>query len=117
MSALLRVLLFLVSVFTAVYISRKLRYSQIQIMDAVFWIGLSFLFVILSVFPRIAIFISKGIGIDSPANFVFLVIIFLLLIKCFLLSIKVSQMEDKLNNLVQEIAIRDNQKNNERGSI
>lgn len=105
-------MLLLVSIFTAIYISKKLRSSQIQITDAVFWIGISFLFIGLSIFPGIAIFISKKIGIDSPANFIFLVIIFLLLIKCFLLSIKVSQMEDKLNNLVQEIAIRDN-KNNE----
>lgn len=80
-------------------------------MDTIFWIGMSLLLVILSIFPKLASQVSKRIGIDSPVNFVYLVIIFLLLIKCFLLSIKVSQIEDKFNNLVQEIAIRDNKKN------
>ena len=40
----------------------------------------------------------------------FLLVIFLLLIRCFQMSIRISQLEDKLKNLVEELAIRENDK-------
>jgi hypothetical protein len=42
---------------------------------------------------------------QAPVNFVFLVIIFILLIKAFMQTIEHSQLEDKLNHLAQKIAI------------
>jgi hypothetical protein len=50
------------------------------------------------------------IGIESPANFVFLVIIFILLLKVFMMSLKISLLEHKLRTLVQNVAIEDNKK-------
>lgn len=107
MSIALRLMLFAASILTCVYIARKLKKSQIQVTDTVFWIGLSVLFIILSVFPEIAGFLSSFMGFQAPVNFIFLLIIFLLLIKSFLLSIRVSQLEDKIRNLVEELAIRE----------
>lgn len=107
MSIALRVMLFAASVLTCIYIARKLKKSQIQVVDTVFWIGLSVLFIILSIFPEIAGFLSSVMGFQAPVNFIFLLIIFLLLIKSFLLSIRVSQLEDKIRNLVEELAIRE----------
>ncbi len=43
----------------------------------------------------------------SPANFIFLVIIFLMIEKLFTLSIIVSQLEDKVSVLAAELALRD----------
>lgn len=107
MSIALRVMLFAASVLTCIYIARKLKKSQIQVVDTVFWIGLSVLFIILSIFPEIAGFLSSVMGFQAPVNFIFLLIIFLLLIKSFLLSRRVSQLEDKIRNLVEELAIRE----------
>lgn len=107
MSIALRVMLFAASILTCGYIARKLKKSQIQVIDTVFWIGLAVLFILLSVFPEIASFLSALMGFQAPVNFVFLLMIFLLLIRCFLLSIRISQLEDKLRNLVEELAIRD----------
>lgn len=107
MSIALRIMLFAVSVLTCVYIARKLKKSQIQIIDTVFWIGLSAIFIILSIFPNIAFFFATIMGFQAPVNFIFLLMIFLLLIRCFLLSIRVSQLEDKLRNLIEELAIRE----------
>lgn len=56
MSIALRVMLFVASVVTCAYIARKLKKSQIQVMDTVFWIGLSVIFIFLSIFPDIAVF-------------------------------------------------------------
>lgn len=107
MSLGLRIILFIAAVMTCVYISRKLKKSQIQIMDTVFWIGLSVVFVVFAAFPQIAAYLSDLLGFIAPVNFIFLMTIFLLLIRCFLLSIRVSQLDDRLKNLVEELAIRE----------
>lgn len=108
MSIALRVMLFVASILTCIYIARKLKKSQVQVMDTVFWIGMAILFIMLSAFPEIAGFLSTLMGFQAPVNFIFLLMIFLLLIKSFLLSIRVSQLEDRLKNLVEELAIREN---------
>lgn len=108
MSVFLRIILFIASVLTCIYIARKLRKSQIQVMDTVFWIGISVIFIVLSIFPQIAVWVSELMGFQAPVNFIFLLMIFLLLIRCFLLSIRVSQLDDKVRNLAEEIAIREN---------
>lgn len=108
MSIALRLLLLIASIFTFLYIVRKLRKSQLQVMDTVFWIVLSTILIVLSIFPQIAYWIANILGIQSPVNFIFLLIIFMLMIRNFLLTIKVSQLEDKLKTLVEELAIREN---------
>ncbi len=49
--------------------------------------------------------VSDLLGIESPANFVFITIIFVLLINQFFTTIKLSQTEMKLRDLVERIAI------------
>lgn len=107
MSVSLRVILFVASILTCMYISRKLKKSQIQIMDTIFWIVLSTIFVLFAIFPQIVTWISDKLGFIAPVNFVFLIMIFLLLLRCFLLSIKISQLDDKIRNLVEELAIKE----------
>lgn len=107
MSIVLRLILLVSSVLTSMYITRKLRKSQVQIMDTVYWFGLAAIFVIFAAFPGIVKWISHLMGFEAPVNFVFLFIIFLLLIRCFLLSIRVSQLDERLRNLAEEIAIRE----------
>lgn len=110
MSASLRVILFIASILTCAYITRKLRKSQVQIMDTIFWFGLSTVFILFATFPQFVTWISKLMGFAAAANFVFLVTIFLLLIRCFLLSIRVSQLDERLKNLTEELAIREAEK-------
>ena len=112
MSIGLRIVLLVASVMTCAYISRKLKKSQIQIMDTVFWIGLSVICCNIAAFPQIVACLSNLLGFMAPVNFVFLSIIFLLLIRCFLLSIRVSQLDDRLKNLVEELALREKENGN-----
>jgi len=79
-----------------------------QIEDSLFWIFFSIILVLVSIFPDIAYFISRLLGIGTPVNFVFLAMIFILLFKVFSMSIKISQLEYKIKNLVQQIAIKNN---------
>ena len=104
MSLTLRCILLLVSLLSCAYALRRIRKSQMQIDDALYWIIISVLLVVVSIFPGIATSFSTLVGIESPANAVFLSIIFLLLIKLFTLSVQVSQLNQKIRILSHEAA-------------
>ena len=105
MSLPLRVMLIVASVMTAFYIRRKIRKSQLQIADVLFWIFFAIAMILMSVFPEAVAWFTKIIGVQSPVNFVFLVVIFLLIVRCFSLSVKVSSLEAKLDNLVEDVSV------------
>lgn len=108
MSWMLRVVLILASLGTTFFMIKRIRQSKLQIEDSIFWIVFSLLLIILSVFPGIADLLANALGIYSTVNFVFLFFIFILLIKQFLLTIKLSQMETKMRGLAQKLAIEEN---------
>jgi len=110
MSLTIRIILIIVSILTMLYAIRKIRKSQMEIADVFFWIISSIGLVILSVFPQIATFFANLIGIQSELNFIYISIIFVIILKLFSLSIEVSQLKVKLRSLIQEIALRDNEK-------
>ena len=51
--------------------------------------------IILSIFPQIAFFVARLIGVISTANIVFAAIIFMLIILVYVLFNKVSMLEEK----------------------
>jgi len=103
----LRILLIISSVVMITAVVLRIRKSKFQIHDGIFWFLLSILFLTLSIFPQIALRLSELIGVESPANLVFLGILSLLLVKNFLLSIKVSLLESNLLKLTQRVAVED----------
>lgn len=106
----LSVLLIAVSILTLLYIVRKIRHSKMNISDSIYWIVFSVLMIIFSVFPQIIISIASLIGIQSPQNLLFLLIIGLLVLKVFLMAIKMSQLQDKITLLAQKFAIEEFEK-------
>ena len=101
----LRILLVVASVFMLLAVVLRIRKSKFQIRDGIFWFLLSALFLFMSIFPQIIISLSELIGIESPANLVFLSIIALVLAKNFLLSAKISQLEHNLMKLTQHMMV------------
>lgn len=92
------------------FVVRKIKKSEMQADDSVFWFFFAASFVLLALFPQIAYFFADLFGIESPANFIFLYAIGILLIRVFSLSTKVAHLRLKLNTLVQELALRDSDK-------
>jgi hypothetical protein len=105
MSVMLRVCLIAASVLTMILMMQKIRRSKVQIEDALFWVFFSFILILFSVFPKVAYLLSDLVGTEAPSNCIFLLVIFLLLVKVFSLSVRISQLETKLKELVQKIAI------------
>ncbi len=107
MSLVLRILLIIASVLVLAFVLKKIRKTQLYIDDAIYWIVFSFLLVVISIFPQVAVWASELLGIESPANFVFLFVLFIVLIKLFQISIELSVQKHRLNRLVQKLAIMD----------
>ena len=105
MTTILRCLLILFSIITSIVVINRIRKSKMQIDDAVFWVVFSVMLIVFAVFPRIIYILTDITGIQSPANLMFLVIIFVLILKIFSMSIKISVLESKLVKLVQELAL------------
>ncbi len=115
MTIVVRICLILVSLITLFYMMRKIRNSKLQIEYSLFWIVFSVLLLIISIFPQIIIWIADVLGIVSPANLIFVFIIFILLLKLFMMTIELSQLENKVKNLIQQIALKEKENEDKAG--
>ena len=103
----IRVCLVIGSLVAAGYILRRVRQAKVQIEDTIFWLVFSLILLLLAVFPGIAYWASSLLGFISPINFVYVVIIFLLLAKQFFMSIRLSQLDSKLRILTEQVALNE----------
>ena len=113
MSVALRICLILLSVSSLFYIIKKIRYSKMQIEYAIFWIVLSLIMIVMAVFPQIIYRITMFMGMISAANVVYLFIIGVLLLKVFMMTIEISNLENKVKELVQQIGISEKERRDE----
>ena len=105
MSGILRIFMILGAVFLMVFMIKRIRQAKMKIEYTVFWIIFSGILVLMGVFPQLLYWISKMLGFQSPINMVYLVVIFVLIVKLFLTSVQISQLENKVDSLTQQVAI------------
>ncbi|GFI36506.1 DUF2304 domain-containing protein [Lachnospiraceae bacterium 50-23] len=105
MSGFLRILLVIGAVLLMIFMVRRIRQSKLKIEYSIFWIIFSGVLVVMGSFPQFFYVVSKLLGFQSPINMIYLVIIFILIMKLFLMSIQISDLETKVDSLVQQIAI------------
>lgn len=103
----IRIVLFVGSVLSFFIVVRNIKKRKIRMEDGIFWIVIGFMLVVLSIFPQIAVWLAGVFGVQSASNFVFLLVIFLLGAHQFTLSIKISGLNVKLSELVQNEAVTD----------
>lgn len=101
----LRIVLFVMALLTFGYMTIKVRDSKIRLEDSLFWFCFSGLLLMASIFPQVFFWLSGLVGTFSVSNFVFLFFIFVLLIVCFRLSVRISLLDSKLRELTQQLAI------------
>ena len=116
MTFLFRIILIIVSAAITILVLRRVARSRAKIEDSIFWLGLCLLFIILSVFPNISLFFADLIGVQSPVNFIFLFFIFVLTMKLFSSSIRISKLEMQVQELSQAIAINEKEAADEQRS-
>lgn len=101
----LRVILIAAALCLVVFLLTSIRKSKMSIDDSLFWMGFSFLILLMSLVPEIPSWLSDTIGFMSPVNFVFLFFIFVLIIRDFLSNRRISQLENRVKELAQQIAL------------
>lgn len=105
MTITLRIVLMIVSLLNCVWTLSSIRKARIKIESSIFWIIFSIVLLVISFVPELVEIGADLLGVQSPSNFIFLVIIFLLIIKLFRLTMYLSQLEKKVDYLVQRYAI------------
>ena len=105
MTPALRLTLILVSLITLVFVAKRVRSSKIKLEDSVFWFCFAAILLLVSLFPGVFYLLSDLVGTMSPANFVFLFFIFILLIQSFSLTMRISQADTRIRELTQQLAI------------
>ena len=103
----LQIVLLSVSVITVLFLMVRIKKSEFLIGDSIFWIFFSIMIFIMAIFPKLSAYFSSLLGFESPSNFIFVVFIFLLLIKVFSLNFQMTALEKKLQKLVSETAIKE----------
>ena len=105
MSTTLQLTLILMSIVLFIVLIRNVKKGKLRSDYALGWIVCSLALIIVSIFPQIAYFGASLLGVISPANIVFAFMIFMLIILVYMLFSKVSALEEKQKDLIQEIAI------------
>ncbi len=100
-----RIILVVASILTALVILSRIRRSKVRIEDSIFWILISGIILVISVFPQVADAVTSALHIYLTTNFLFMFFIFLLMVKLFSLSVEVSQLKSKVEKLTQEAAL------------
>ena len=104
-----RIFLIICAVLLIAFVLRKIRKSQMQIEDSIFWFLFALSFVILALVPQIAFFVSSTLHFTSQSNMVFVYVIGILLIRELSATAKIAKLRNKVNTLTQEIALSKNQ--------
>lgn len=106
MSITLRVVCVLGSAIMFGVIVSRIKKARVRIDDSLFWILFSFGLLIIAIFPDIPHFFARLFGFQATSNFVFLAVIMLLLLREFSNTMKISMLNERLNELAQEQALQ-----------
>ena len=106
MSTAMRLLLITGSLLTALYVLQRVRKSRMRTEDSVFWLVFSLILVLMGLLPNLVTRLASVIGVMSAANLVFLIVIFLLIIKLFLMDQRISALQRQVVDTAQAVALR-----------
>lgn len=95
----------------AVYVIAKICHRQLATSDAVFWFFFSFFLIVMAVFPKLIFALSSALGFESPANFVFLCVLVVVICRQLAVSVEIARQRARLTALVQHMALRDSEDN------
>ncbi|MCI2047047.1 MAG: DUF2304 domain-containing protein [Faecalibacterium sp.] len=87
------------------FVLHNIRRSKLVIADSLFWFAISAVFLLLALFPEISFWAAARLGIQSPVNLVYLVIIGILVWHQFRATLRISAMNSKIEELAQQIAL------------
>lgn len=82
-----------------------LRRNSMSIKSSIAWLILPLAFIVIAIFPEPLEQLAHSLGFETLSNFIFVIIIALLLIICFYLTATISHQGNQITKLIQEISI------------
>ena len=83
----------------------SLRKNTMSIKNSIAWLLLPLVFIIIAIFPKPLETFANWLGFETLANFIFVIIIALLLIICFFITLSNSRQQEQITKLNQELSI------------
>lgn len=99
---------------TLIYMLRQISRSRMQIEHSVFWALFSGVLFVLALFPQISLWIAKALGFQAPINLLYLIVIFILIVKLFDTTMKLSRIDQQLTRMAQHIALYEEKQDREK---
>lgn len=85
----------------------EVKKSKVSVRDISVWITVGFFLIFIAIFPQIVHKVSSLFLFETSSNFIFFLIIGLLMLLSFRMTIKVSNLEKRLTKLTQDIALKE----------
>ncbi|NRF95757.1 DUF2304 domain-containing protein [Paenibacillus frigoriresistens] len=101
----LQVVLLVVSLLSFIVLLNMIQKYKLELKYALLWLLLSFITILLAVFPKISLLITSLLGIETPVNTLFLLFIVATLAIVFSLTLALSRSSNEIKDLVQEIGM------------
>lgn len=95
----------IVAVFIILYVVHIVRKGKLSIKESFWWIVGSIIALILAIFPKLIDHIATWFGVSYPPTLMFVVCILFLLFMNFRNSSRVSEQNEKIMELTQQVSI------------
>lgn len=107
MGLTLRIIFVVLSILSFALCIKRIKQSRLKITNSVLWILGSFVLILMAIFSEAVSWIATQLGFMATVNFVFFVLIGLLLIQAFVDNIRICTLNEKIKDLNHYIAIQD----------
>ena len=105
MSLSLRIVLLIIVFIYLLVIIKQIRKKKLQINFCIIWIVISLLLIVAVCIPNFIETIAKSLGFEVASNMVFCLTIFIAFYLIFILTLRISQENNKTRELIQQISL------------
>lgn len=88
-----------------IFVLALLRRNYVSVKSAIVWLLLPVVFILIAIFVEPFTVLVKWLGFNMLSNFIFVVIIGLLLLLCLFFTIIISRQQKQITGLIQELSI------------
>lgn len=105
----LQLILIITCLLGMIFLVNRIKQYKLELKYALLWIVLSFISIIISLFPKLLILISSVLEIEKPVNALFLFGFIAAFLILYSLTVSLSRSSGKIKELSQELGILKNE--------
>lgn len=83
----------------------SLAKNRLSVRHSIAWLLLPIIFILIAIFPQPLESLANWLGFETLSNFIFLIVIALLILICFFLTLSNSRQQEQITKLNQELSI------------